>query len=203
LKKLSGETVELFEGGGLRRVRWEDRLGFCEECEARLIAEFEPQLLAMREGLNLILPPAISGLFTGPQLELLACGDQLIPVSELKQICQIEDDPGGFADQLWTILERFTPHERMLFLRFVAGRSGLPPPGHNWGSHLTIKFLRRFGDEDSEAHLPKAITCSSTLLLPLYSTIEIMEKKIRTAITFSGDIETDRAANRSELVPLA
>jgi hypothetical protein len=166
------------------------------------LAEIAPALLAMREGLNLILRPAVCFMFTGRELELLACGDKMIPVSELKKFCRVEDDPGSFADLLWEALERFTPKERVLFLKFVCGRSGLPPPGHAWEPNLTIRFLRRYEDDGFESHLSTAVTCSSALLLPLYPTVDIMERKIRTAITFSGDIDTDRSPDRSELVAL-
>jgi hypothetical protein len=48
-----------------------------------------------------------------------------------------------------------------------------------------------------------ASTCSSTIVFPMYSSVAIMEKRLRTAILYGCDIERDREVELDELVSLA
>jgi hypothetical protein len=51
--------------------------------------------------------------------------------------------------------------------------------------------------------LPFASTYSSMITVPLDSSAEIMERKIRTALPFAANIERDHELNPGELMSLA
>ena len=100
---------------------------------------------------------------------------------------------------LWLVLaEDFTPEERVAFLRFVSGRSRLPPSDaevkrqHN---HLQIQPLAVPGGA-VDRYLPVAHTCFFQLDLPAYGSRAVLREKLRYAIKHGMSIDTDRRADR-------
>jgi E3 ubiquitin-protein ligase HERC2 len=114
--------------------------------------------------------------------------------------CKVDEDSAKRAEMLWEVLERFTPTERALFVKFGCGRFGLPPPGYSGQQPLIIRFQSGYGECKADDRLLTASTCSSTMIILVYSSVEIMEKRIRTAITFGTDIDKDGHGDRAEMV---
>jgi hypothetical protein len=115
------------------------------------------------------------------ELELLICGDSKCPVSRLKKYCKTNKAASRTVEMLWAILEQFSTQERMLFIKFSSGRMGLPPPGCNWTSQISIEtFDNNLPDEK------KPLPHSNDMQLSNYNsqlqTIEWFEKKLRAAI---------------------
>lgn len=84
----------------------------------------------------------------------------------------------------WKVIRSFNNTERAQFLRFVWGRSRLPPAS-KFKATFTIDSNARI----SENHLPSSHTCSFCLELPRYKTIEIMRDKILKAITMCTSVD--------------
>ena len=80
---------------------------------------------------------------------------------------------------------RMSEEDKSLYLRFVWGRSRLPSELNNLRYKHSICFYEDYGD----SRLPEAHTCFFMIDLPGYSTEEIMEKRLLTAIQFCGSIE--------------
>jgi E3 ubiquitin-protein ligase HECTD3 len=126
-----------------------------------------------------------------------------VPVDELMRQCRIEQEDLTQVGMLWEALSRFTPEERMLFIKFATGKMGLPPPSSKWGHIMTIRFDFFLPRERNDSSLPVSSTCSSTVVFPLYSSADILETRLRTAILYGCDIERDRDIAAHELVSLA
>jgi hypothetical protein len=196
-----GEECELFLGGSSVRVTRE-RLGeYIQMCKRFRLREMKVQLDWLKEGISHFFPFDALFLLSAWELELIVCGDNTVPVSELKKHCRF-DTKDKNSRMLWSVLEKFSPEERMLFIKFATGRMGLPPPGGKWHSDLTITWVQSSQKDDAAMPLPTAATCSSTIRIPRYSSEEWMSKKIRAAIVFGVDIDTDRQVNFADIVPL-
>jgi hypothetical protein len=197
-----GEFVELFPGGkGVRVDR--SRLGeYLQMCKKFRLREMKEQLDWLKEGLSYFFPPDALFLLSPWELELIVCGDNTIPVQELERHCRYDQKDKSSA-MLWRVLETFSAEERMLFIKFATGRMGLPPPGSRWHSDLTIVWVQSPVRDDAAMGLPTAATCSSTIRIPRYSSEEWMARKIRAAIEFGVDIDTDRQVNFADIVQLS
>ena len=193
-----GNTVELIAGGSTIPVTYERRLEYINKCKKFRVKEFNEQLEALRSGFQVFFPAPASSILAPWELELIICGDNTCPIDEMKRVCSYPvSDPT--SAMLWDVLESFTPEERMLFIKFSCGRMGLPAPGSRWLTPIHIQF-RLSSVPDSDKPLPTATTCNSTVVIPRYSSVEVMAKKIRTAITFGSDIQQDHAANFGDVV---
>lgn len=86
------------------------------------------QVAAVREGMSSIIPVPLLSLLTARQLEQLVCGLPEVSVEMLKKVVRYRDitDSHQLIGWLWQSLEEFANEERVLFLRFVSGRSRLP-----------------------------------------------------------------------------
>lgn len=80
--------------------------------------------------------------------------------------------------RFWKVMERFDDEERRKFIRFVWGRSRLPPKGYEWSQRLIIV------KEESSDRLPTAHTCSFQIDLLNYSNYKTLETKLRAAINY-------------------
>ena len=197
-----GDNVELFPGGGGVRVTVERLPEYLQMCKKYRLREMKTQLDWLKEGISYFFPPDALFLLSPWELELIVCGDNNVPVSELKKHCRF-DSKDKSSKMLWHVLESFSAEERMLFIKFATGRMGLPPPGSKWHSELTITWVQPTVKDDAAMPLPTAATCSSTIRIPKYSTEEWMAKKIRAAIVFGVDIDTDRQVNFADIVQLS
>jgi ubiquitin-protein ligase E3 A len=78
-------------------------------------------------------------------------------------------------------LHSLTEEEKKLFLKFVSGSDRSPIDGL---SKLKM-VISKNGDDDTR--LPSAHTCFNHLLLPTYSSVEVMRAKLKYAITASAE----------------
>lgn len=202
VKDTHGDNVELFPGGSGVRVTQERLTEYAAMCKKFRLREMKLQLDWMKEGISYFFPPDALFLLSPWELELIVCGDNTIPIAELKKHCRFDANDRS-SKMLWQVLETFSPEERMLFIKFATGRMGLPPPGSKWHSDLTITWVQSNVKDDAMMPLPTAATCSSTIRIPRYSTEEWMGKKIRAAIVFGVDIDTDRQVNFADIVQLS
>jgi len=163
--------------------------------------EVDQQLRALREGLWAVVPSPALRLFGWTELESRLCGDHTLDIRLLQRHTIYNNGMTEESEQvewLWAVLESFTALEQTLFLRFVSGRSRLPPP-----SEFTTPFcIQRLviSDEDGEMieessvedlFLPQAQTCFFTLRLPYYTSFHVLKTKLCYAIATCQEIDTD------------
>lgn len=82
----------------------------------------------MREGMSWIVPVPLLSLLTAKQLEQMVCGMPEICCDVLKKVVRYRevDEQHSLVQWFWQTLEEFSNEERVLFMRFVSGRSRLP-----------------------------------------------------------------------------
>jgi len=192
-----GNSIELIPGGSSIPVTIERRIEYINRCKQYRIKEFNEQLESLSRGFQIFFPPSASAILAPWELELLICGDNTCPVSEMKKNFNIPASDYS-TDMFWEAIESFTPEERMLLIKFGCGRMGLPPPGTQWSTKLQIHF-KSSALPDPRKPLPNAMTCNSVIFIPRYTSVQWMIKKIKAAITFGADIEQDHAANFGDI----
>lgn len=197
-----GRNVELKPGGKNIPVTWQNRYEFTNLAEQYRLNEFNLQTEAICRGVASIIPIHLLSTFTWQELEFRVCGRAGVDLDLLQR--RTDYYGVSITDRhvvdFWAILKSFTPQEQALFLRFVSGRSRLPPE-----SEFTTQFqLQAFtkakeGQEDN--YLPEAQTCFFSLSLPAYSNSRIMREKLLYAINTCKEIDTDFIV-RDTIIPV-
>ena len=186
----AGEEVPLFDGGETVLVTGENNTEYVTKCEQFRLAEFTKQCAAMREGLSTVVPIGLLNLWTWEQLESNVCGRKGFDIELLKKHAEFRDGHSSdaeFQNWLWMSLSNFSDEEKEDFLRFCWGRSRLPIAEDGWTHPFTVVSKR--GDDDT---LPSGHTCFFQIDIPRYSTQEIMEKRLKIALTWgNGAIDDD------------
>ncbi|CAH1255597.1 HERC1 [Branchiostoma lanceolatum] len=147
-----------------------------------------PIVSAVREGMAWIVPVTLLSLQTARHLESMVCGMPDISVDILKKVVRYReiDDNHHLVQWFWQTLEQFSNDERILFMRFVSGRSRLPANIADISQRFQIMKVDRTGDG-----LPTAQTCFFQLRLPPYSSQEVMAERLRYAINNCRSIDMD------------
>jgi hypothetical protein len=174
---------------------------YAQMCKKFRLREMQKQLDWLKKGISYFSPPDALFLLSPWELELIVCGDNSVPVTELKKHCRF-DQKDKSSVMLWHVLESFSAEERMVFIKFATGRMGLPPPGAQWPSDLMIVWVLSNLRDDTVMLLPTVAICSSTIRIPRNASEEWMAKKIRAAIVFGVDIDADRQMNFADIVQL-
>ncbi|XP_018567016.1 probable E3 ubiquitin-protein ligase HERC1 [Anoplophora glabripennis] len=184
----TGKVVPIIHGGHKILLTYENRMQYYEQAIKFRMQEFDIQVAAIREGMSGIIPVPLLSLVTAEHLEKLVCGMAHISISVLKKIVRYRelDEDHQLVQWLWDILENFTDNERVLFMRFVSGRSRLPANL----ADLSQRFQIMKVDKPVNG-LPTAQTCFFQLRLPSYTTQEIMAEKLRYSINNCRSIDMD------------
>ena len=89
-----------------------------------------------------------------------------------------------------------SPDDRSHFLRFVWGHTRLPSDP----SDIRQQFLVQSGSNSpADEYLPTAQTCFFKLVLPTYSSRQILSEKLLYAIRFCRVIDTDDYARQGNI----
>jgi hypothetical protein len=144
---------------------------------------YATQLRPLSEGFGAVVGQSRllrGGLVDAAQLEQIICGAELpVDVEALQRGSSTEGWLKADADYLesfWEILRSFRDCDLRRFATFVSSCSRSPPRG--WQDvNLT---LQRNGEGDDR--LPTAFTCFHLLLLPRYSSKEVLRTKLLLAI---------------------
>ena len=118
-------------------------------------------------------------MFQAEELELLINGSPELNFADLQKGASYEDGyeaTSRSVQNLWAVLHSLDEDEKRLFLRFVSGSDRSPIDGL---SKLAL-VVSRNGEE--EQRLPSAHTCFNHLLLPDYSTVEVMRERLLFAM---------------------
>jgi len=193
----NGEEIELKSDGKMRVVQYDE---IDEYISATLEARFkegENQMKAIRKGFEAIFPTTIMGILTWKEVEYRIIGPTDIDIDHLKKMtryaaCSEKDE---HVQRFWRTFDSFTQEERSMYLKFVWGRSRLPPPDTKGVQNHTISLMNeRSHRGDQDKMLPKANTCFFQLDLPRYTKDSICRDKMLYAIESCGEIDTDVGA---------
>ena len=178
-----GETVSLVPQGVDKLVTYDNRLEYCEMVKEKRLNESNLQVAAIRDGLVSVIPSEVLHLLTWQELELKVCGNPEVSVEALKKSTRYDSslsESSKTVKIMWEALELFSNKDRSRFLRFITGRRRLP---------CTV-FIDST-DGDSSSKLPTSATCSNTLYLPKYSSVDEAVDRLRYASYNCVAIDTD------------
>eukprot|EP00164_Ancoracysta_twista_P006440 GFYU01008966.1.p1 GENE.GFYU01008966.1~~GFYU01008966.1.p1 ORF type:complete len:208 (+),score=43.31 GFYU01008966.1:3-626(+) len=181
-------------GGRKVNVTFENRLEWCDLLAKAYLKQDERQMAAIREGLFRVLSMGAVSFFAWYEIEKMVCGDPNIPVDALKRICTF-NSPYSITHplivNLWQVLEEFTPAQRRQFLHFTSGSSRLSTSSDSSSRIVISKMHVTGGDSQADRYLPHASTCFYQLDIPLYSCKEVLDRKLRYAISTCDAIDAD------------
>jgi ubiquitin-protein ligase E3 A len=109
----------------------------------------------------------------------LICGNPTLDLHALEEGTKYEDGYSSSSQAVrwfWNVIHSFDEDEKKSFLQFISGSDRSPIDGL---SKLGFTVSKN-GIDDSR--LPSAHTCFNHLLLPAYSSEEIMREKLKYAI---------------------
>ncbi|XP_076014530.1 putative E3 ubiquitin-protein ligase HERC1 isoform X2 [Genypterus blacodes] len=183
-----GRLVPVIPGGQNIGLTFDNRTEYVERALEYRLHEMDSQVAEIRDGMSAIIPVPLLSLLTAQQLEQLVCGLPEVSVEMLKKVVRYRDitESHQLIGWLWQSLEEFTNEERVLFLRFVSGRSRLPPnPADMAQKFQIIKVDRPVNG------LPTAQTCFFLLRLPPYTSQATLAERLRYSIHNCPSIDMD------------
>jgi len=207
-----GRTRELVRGGSQIAVRMESRVNFCTLALRARLGESRSALRAVRAGMRDVVPGPLLSLLTSRELETRCAGSAHVDVAMLRRHTEYSgiSPTAPHVQWFWSLLESFSDDERRAFVRFSWAQERLPASDAEFertGTRMMIKPYLARGPPD--AAFPKADTCFFNLMLPAYSTPEIMRARVLFAIHTDADSmnadapdpsDREREAAREELV---
>lgn len=180
-------------GPGTTPPRAVDNTNVFEYAELRIrrraVLDIGPQLKALVEGFNDIVPRATLAEFNTSELELLMAGPDLVDVADWKLNTEYlgsfkpsntlgKTHPRRVVGWFWAFVESLDNDQRQRLLRFVTGSSGVPVGGFarllgNDGRicRFTLQPIEAVGEA-----LPRAHTCFNRLDLPLFASREDLSR---------------------------
>ncbi|KAM9794366.1 putative E3 ubiquitin-protein ligase HERC1 isoform 3-T6 [Syngnathus typhle] len=183
-----GRLVPVVPGGQNISLNFSNRTEYVERALQYRLHEMDSQVASVREGMSAIIPVPLLSLLTAQQLEQLVCGLPEVSVETLKKLVRYRDiaESHQLVAWFWQSLEEFTNEERVLFLRFVSGRSRLPSNP----ADMTQKFQIIKVDRPVNG-LPTAQTCFFLLRLPPYTSQAVLAERLRYSIHNCPSIDMD------------
>ncbi|XP_044259648.1 probable E3 ubiquitin-protein ligase HERC1 isoform X3 [Tribolium madens] len=184
----TGKVLPIVYGGRSIPLTFHNRTQYFEQAVKFRLEEFDLQITSIREGMAGIVPVPLLSLMTADYLEQLVCGMTHISIPILKKIIRYRelDENHNLVRWLWNILEGFTDAERVLFMRFVSGRSRLPANLADLSQRFQVMKV-----DKAVNGLPTAQTCFFQLRLPPYTSQDIMAERLRYAINNCKSIDMD------------
>lgn len=164
------------------------------------IHEFDQSISAIRRGLCSVVPEQLLQLISGSDLEVMVCGSPTVDVAVLRQIARYEGHSASdrHIQFFWKVFaERFTDADRAQFLRFVWGRSRLPPGDVSavrramGDRQFTIASHPASSRPNVDRSLPNSHSCFFTLDLPRYTTEDAVYDRLHYAIWNCVSTDTD------------
>ncbi|KAM4734623.1 putative E3 ubiquitin-protein ligase HERC3 [Anableps anableps] len=121
-------------------------------------------------------------LFSPEELQGVLVGGDVYDWVKLKQNTQYEwvDDKHPTIRMFWEVFNELTEEEKKDFLWFLTGFRKVPVLG--MGQIGMIIRIKQIQSGSHDQHFPESLTCHSILELPLYSTKEIMRKRLMEAL---------------------
>ncbi|CCE62074.1 hypothetical protein TPHA_0B04020 [Tetrapisispora phaffii CBS 4417] len=189
-------TVELCENGSLTPVTNENKDKFIQKWfDFYMNKSIEKQFTKFKTGFYEVVSQCESSkLFNSEELEKLICGEresESYDFSMLRSVCTYT---GGYTNNdtiinwFWEILESWDPELQKKLLQFVTGSDRIPSTGISTLtfkiSKLTINPYTTYNKTTIEP-LPLAHTCFNELCLWEFKNKEVLEKKLKIAITES------------------
>lgn len=170
----------LLPGGESRAVSFESASEYAELLLSCRLNESQAQIKCLKEGLLEVADASCIGLWTWQLLEqrVVGCAEIDVALLRRKTIYEGFDESEPIVGQFWSIMDKLDQEDLTKFIRFVWGRSRLPPESSSkWGPGFKLA-----ASGESAESLPLAHTCFFQMDLPRYPNAQVMKEKILLAI---------------------
>jgi len=144
---------------------------------------FAPQLRPLCAGFRAVLGRSelLRSHVDAGQLEQIICGTgAAVNVGAIRRNAEAAGWAQGDSDYInafWDTIEGLSDAEKHNFIVFVSACGRMPPQG--WQDFVFCLQKNGTGDD----RLPTAYTCFHLLLLPKYTSIDVLRTRLRAAIT--------------------
>ncbi|KAH0575665.1 Ubiquitin-protein ligase [Spironucleus salmonicida] len=149
--------------------------------EYELNTSIQKQFDALQQGFNQITDSASVSLLSAQDLYSALCGEEILNFEALKKIAKYQapySSSSVLIQNFWDITSQFTNQQKSDFCAFVFGSRRAPA-----GGLAKTKFeIHKNGDGDER--LPTSHTCFGILMIPEYSSYEILQQKLILTIQF-------------------
>lgn len=138
----------------------------------------QPQFDAFKRGFFTCLSPRTIALFDPTTLQSVVEGIQEIDVTELRRITRYVgwDASHHTIRDFWSVVKRYDLEQKKKLLEFITASDRVPV-----GGMKNLQFtLQKNGVDDG--HLPTSYTCFGILLLPEFSSREVLREKLGMAL---------------------
>ena len=178
-------TKELCPGGAERRVTETNKQEYVKLlCEHYLCGDMQEQIRVFLQGFWDICPKdqlVCSGV-TYRELAILISGYSTLDPAEWRSHSEIHGPSGSNAEVViewfWEMVAEMSNEERAKLLHFATGSSRLPLTGFG-GVHPTFNISVQGSEVE---HLPHAHTCGNQLVLPKYTSKQMLVDKMHMAL---------------------
>jgi E3 ubiquitin-protein ligase EDD1 len=148
------------------------------------------ELIAMKEGLNDVIPPELLSGLTAEDFQLLLSGGSAnITLSRLKSVIRFNHTHGNthsvcdrFEKMFWRVVSHMTNTQRQELLYFATGSGALPTDTDTTARTPALQITINVIGTGNTNSLPVASTCSQRMSIPLYPSYLILKKKLLQAI---------------------
>ncbi|CAK4600473.1 unnamed protein product [Aphanomyces euteiches] len=176
--------VDLIDNGSLIDVTDDNKHDYVDLMMRYLLFKrFEPQLLALIQGIYDIVPPELLIPFDHKELELLLCGLSEIDVADWKANTTVSSSlkQSVVLEWFWEIVEAMTLAEKAKLLQYTTGSTRVPVQGFKGLTshdgricHFTLK-----GITHKPGLYPVVHACFNRIDLPIYPDKTQLEDAIR------------------------
>ena len=186
----NGTEVDLCENGNNKNLSLQNKKEFIDLLLKTRLNEGKTQIQSIRNGLEEVIPFGLLKLLSWNELEMLVCGKPILDIELLKENTQYNGcSPNDkLIQNFWKCLEEFSAEERASYLRFVWGRSRLPLTSKDFPMQHRISIKSH---SNPDMALPTSHTCFFSIDLPRYSSYDVLQNKLKYAITHCQAIDTD------------
>ena len=161
-----------------------ERIDLFKEIHNLRLNESNSQITSIIKGINKIIPISVLQYFTWEEMERLVCGKKTVDIELLEKNTVIAPElekKDYLVKWVWEIVKEFTEEERIQFVKFCYAQERLPYTQEEY-DQKQIQFSIKFNANFEKNGLPRADTCFFFLILPDYTSKEIMKKMISIAI---------------------
>ena len=188
IKNSNDIDIELKPGGSNIQISIDNLKEYIELCKSKRIKEFNNSLEYLKKGFYSVISYDIIQVLNWSQLEEMVCGVNKLDINEFKNNTEYEgfniDDQN--VQWFWEWFESASENERIKYLKFVSGRSRLSK-NENGYKHIISK-----ASQAERNGFPKSMTCFFKLNLPEYDSKEQLVEKMKYAILYCYEIDTDQ-----------
>ena len=186
-KNANNDEEELKPNGKEIKVTVANLKEFIELSKKAKINESAHQMEMIKEGFNSVINIKICQILTWRQLEEYVCGKHKIDIEFLKENTDYEgyDEKDQIVQWFWEWLSECDDDQKVLYLKFVWGKTRLPKKENLGASHRICSMT------GGDSVFPHAATCFFMIKIPRYSSKKVLVDKLTYSIMNCTEIDGD------------